>query len=250
MTHDPSDSRSGSLELYLRDIARSEPLERGQEAELARRWRDAGDRRALDALVRANLRFVVMVAKRYRNRGLPLEDLVNEGNVGLLRAAERFEPEREVRFISYAVWWIRQSIHRALARAEAPSPPGGVRPRRPRPPFGAQHVGAVSSFRIVSLDEPLAERSGARLADLVPDEKIPAPEVALERQRLRDRVDSRLATLPEREESVLRLYFGLDGLAPNGLAEIGRKLGVSRERVRQIKARALARLASERAYRA
>jgi RNA polymerase primary sigma factor len=241
MTLDSSGSREGSLELYLRDIARSVPLPRAREAELARRWREAGDRRALDALVRANLRFVVSVARRYRNRGLPLEDLVNEGNLGLLRAAERFEPERGVRFISYAVWWIRQSILRALSRAEAPVVPEGGRPGSSR---GGPVDRPTRRLRIVSLDDPAGDRGGGRLRDLVADERLPSPEVGLERRRLRDRLDARLATLPEREERVLRQYFGLDGAAPAALAEIGRTLGVSRERARQIKERALARLAS------
>lgn len=242
MIEDLPSSRVGSLDLYLREIGRSGPLPREREAELARRWRETGDRRALDELVRANLRFVVSVAKRYRQRGLPLEDLVNEGNLGLLRAAERFEPERGVRFISYAVWWIRQSILRALSRAEAPAPGGGRRPRiRNR---GAAEAPAGRRLRIVSLEEPAGDRAGGRLLDLVADESAPAPDAGLERGRQRDRLDARLAVLPEREETVLRLYFGLDGAPPAGLADVGRKLGVSRERARQIKARALARLAS------
>ncbi len=238
-------STCGSLELYLRDISRSSPLEREREAELARRWREGGDRLALETLVRANLRFVVSVAKRYRNRGLPLEDLVNEGNLGLLRAAERFEPERGVRFISYAVWWIRQAILRALARAEAPTLARGGRPSRRSGREGAGGRDAPRRLRVVSLDEPVHGRSGGRLADLVADERFPSPVAGLERRRLRDRIDARLVTLPEREERVLRMYFGLDGTRPLDLAEIGRSLGVSRDRVRQIKARALARLASE-----
>lgn len=241
MTADSSVSREGSLELYLRDIARSNPLPRAREAELAGRWRKMGDRRALETLVQANLRFVVSVARRYRNRGLPLEDLVNEGNLGLLRAAERFEPDRGVRFISYAVWWIRQAILRALSRAEAPILPDAGRPGARR---GGASDRARRRLRIVSLDDPAGDRGDGRLRDLVADERAPSPDAGLERRRLRDRLDARLATLPEREERVLRLYFGLDGTAPAGLAEIGRALGVSRERARQIKATALARLAS------
>jgi len=224
----------------LRDIAGSDPLPRAREAELAHRWRQAGDRQALEALVRANLRFVVSVAKRYRNRGLPLEDLVNEGNLGLLRAAERFEPDRGVRFISYAVWWIRQAILRALSRSEAPLLPEVGRPRT----RSGRDDRSTRRLRIVSLDDPAGDRAGERLRDLVADERVPPPDAELERRRRRDRMDARLATLPEREERVLRMYFGLDDGTQAGLAEIGTTLGVSRERARQIKARALARLAS------
>jgi len=241
MTANSLSSRDGSLELYLRDIARSDPLPRAREAELAHRWRQVGDRQALEALVHANLRFVVSVAKRYRNRGLPLEDLVNEGNLGLLRAAERFEPDRGVRFISYAVWWIRQAILRALSRAEAPVLPESGRPRTRR---SGREDRPTRRLRIVSLDDPAGDRAGERLRDLVADETVPSPDAGLERLRRRDRMDARLATLPEREERVLRMYFGLDDGTPTGLAEIGAALGVSRERARQIKARALARLAS------
>lgn len=235
----PGGAPTGSLDLYFQDIAASEPLSLAQEAEMARRWREEGDRRALDLLVHANLRFVVTVARRYRDRGLPLEDLVNEGNLGLLRAARRFDGRRGVRFISYAVWWIRQSILRAIERsAPPPLPPEGG-----SEPSGAGR-GARRRARVVSLDRPLGEAGGGTLAELLADERAARPDQGLEARARRDLLDARLAVLPEREERVLRLYFGLGDERSRGLAEIAGQLGVSRERVRQIKARALSRLRS------
>lgn len=233
---------TGSLDLYFREIAGSEPLDLREEAELARRWREEGDQRALDVLVRANLRFVVAVARRYRDRGLPMEDLVNEGNLGLLRAARRFDGRRGVRFISYAVWWIRQSILRALESSAPPLLPRAAPGSGPGARGGAGGRSPRPRAHLVSLDQPLADRPGSRLSDLLADERVPAPDRGLELRTRRDSVDARLAALPEREEKVLRLYFGLGGEGPCGLAEIAREIGVSRERVRQIKARALSRL--------
>jgi len=233
---------TGSLDLYFREIAGSAPLSLEEEAELARRWREDGDRRALDLLVRANLRFVVAVARRYRDRGLPMEDLVNEGNLGLLRAARRFDGRRGVRFISYAVWWIRQSILRALDSSAPPVLPHAASEAGPGAARGAAGRRPRQRARIVSLDQPLADRQGSLLSDLLADERVPAPDSGLELRTRRDSVDARLAALPEREERVLRLYFGLGAEGPCSLAEIAGDLGVSRERVRQIKARALSRL--------
>lgn len=210
------------FERYLRDIGRERLLTRQEEAELARRARE-GDEVARRRLVSANLRFVVSVAKRYRGRGLSLADLVNEGNLGLLRAAERFDESRNVRFVSYAVWWVRQAILQAIARDAAPRSEAGPLER-------------------LSLDEPLGPGAGATLEDVVPDERTVPPERRIRRAALRHAVDASLTELPEREQLVLRLYYGLDGESPLTLAEVGGRLGVSRERARQIKDRALARL--------
>lgn len=211
------------LDTYLKEIGDEPLLTREEEASLARRIRD-GDEEALDRLVRGNLRFVVSIAKRYQNRGVPLSDLVNEGNVGLIRAARRFDETKGVRFISYAVWWIRQGILQAL------------RDRR----GGAAEDGPVPQH--VSLEASVWESREVRLEDVVPDELNEGPDEAVQRNALRDALDSSLTALPEREETVLRLYFGLDGQDPCTLDEIGSRLRISRERARQLKDRALARL--------
>lgn len=210
------------FERYLNDIARHPMISREEEAELARRSRE-GDDSARHRLVSANLRFVVSVARRYRHSGVPLADLVNEGNLGLLRAAERFDETHGVRFVSYAIWWIRQGMVRAIAQ-------------------DAELNGGNGALRRLSLDEPLSAESTAALQELVPDERCEAPEERVLRTGMRNAVDSSLTDLPEREQLVLRLYYGLDGAPPYTLGEVGEHLGVTRERVRQIKGRALARL--------
>lgn len=214
---------SSAFDRYLREIGSQPLLSREEEAELARRIR-AGEQEALDRLVQGNLRFVVSIAKRYQNRGVALSDLVNEGNLGLIRAAGRYDERKGVRFISYAVWWIRQAILQAIAEG----PGAGRRGEAP--------------IRHVSLDTPLWESDEACLLDVVPDVESEGPEERANRQALRDVLDSSLTGLPEREERVLRLYFGLDDEEPLTLDEIGSRLRISRERARQLKERALARL--------
>lgn len=213
-----------SFENYLREIGSQPLLSRKEEVDLARRIR-AGDQAARARLVTSNLRFVVSVAKRYQNRGVALSDLVNEGNLGLIRAAERFDEQKGVRFISYAVWWIRQAILQAIDRARIPG-----------------HVQGPPA-RWVSLDAPLGDDRSARLADVVADDGE-GPHDEVQRGALREAVDSSLTCLPEREARVLRRYFGLDDGVPATLDQIAREIGVSRERVRQLKDRALARLRS------
>jgi len=210
------------FEYYLNDIGRHRILTREEEAELARRSR-RGDEAARGRLVSANLRFVVSTAKRYRYRGLPLSDLVNEGNLGLLRAVERFDETHGVRFVSYAVWWIRQAIVHAIAQNSETCDPG-------------------VTFHRVSLDEPCTRNGSTPLRELVPDDRSATPEQRVLSGGLRDALDSSLTDLPEREELVLRLYYGLDCDAPATLEEVGKRLGVTRERARQIKERALDRL--------
>ena len=219
------------LSRYLGVIAREPMLERDEEAALARRYRERGDPRDRERLVAANLRFVVSVARRYRHRGLSMEDLVAEGNVGLLRAAERYDAERGVRFVTYAAWWIRRSILSALARSRRQDgrTAGGPSTRRPR--------------RTAHVSFETAGRSGRRPpADVIADERGEDPVQPVHRDELRRAVGAGLAFLPEREARVLRLYFGLDGRPALGLGEIGRELGVSRERARQLKARGLEQL--------
>ncbi len=215
-----------SFDSYLREIGRQPLLAREEEVELARQIR-GGDAAARARLVTANLRFVVSVAKRYQGRGVSLADLVNEGNLGLIRAAERFDGAKGVRFVSYAVWWIRQAILQAIDRT-ATSGRGDEEEKPPRP-------------RWISLDAPLGPGASGRLEDVVADDGE-APDRELEREALRTAVEASLTCLPEREARVLRRYFGMDGSGPATLDQIGRELGVSRERVRQIKDRALARL--------
>lgn len=227
-------SRADALDLYLDEIGRRPLLAREREVELARRWRERGDRRALHALVEGNLRFVVACARRYRGRGVSMADLVEEGNLGLLRAAERFDPDRGVRFVSYAALFVRQTMLDAVSRngRAAPPLPAADRPRGPARP-------AV----LVSLEGPAEpDGAGSPLADLVADPDAAGTDRPSHRRERRRILETGLAFLPEREERVLRLFFGLDDGAPRSLAAIAREMGVSRERIRQMKDRALDRL--------
>jgi len=263
-----SDDDAGALELYLREIREHRVLEREEEFELARRIRE-GDEDALNQLVAANLRFVVSVARRYAGRGVPLSDLVTEGNLGLMRAARRFDETKGVRFVSYAVWWVRQSILHALTEGSriVRVPSGRLEEahriiragRRLGQELGraatceeiAEELGltpgAVSDALgtragYVSLDAPIADSDDTSMLDLLPDETGEDPDACAQLQALRDVVEDGLTRLPEREAEVLRLYFGLDGEEPRSLEEIARHLRLTRERVRMIKDRALVRL--------
>ncbi len=259
---------TATLDRYLSEIGAEPLLAREEEAELAKLIRK-GDRAALDRLVAANLRFVVSIAKRYRNRGVSLADLVNEGNLGLMRAAERFDETRGVRFVSYAVWWIRQAILQAIAEQshivrvpasrKATSNQVSRSSRQLRQEFGREPTAeelaaelklplkevreALSSRQgYVSLDAPMQGSDDASLAEFIPDEESADPDDRTQRAALKNALDSSLTALPDREQLVLRLYFGLDDGEPRTLEEIGRELGVTRERVRQLKERALSRL--------
>ena len=246
---------SSALSQYLAEIARHPLLTRDDESALARRIR-AGDHDALDALVRANLRFVVMVAKRYRDQGLALEDLINEGNLGLLRAAERFDETKGVKFISYAVWWIRQAMLQALAeqgrmvrvpmnralqahqlarRVEALQQELGRAATQAElaealemdPEEVASLLSVVQAP--VSLDAPRADGSDARpLGEYLADDHDADPDDQLSRVELTEAVRAALESLPARQALVLRLYFGFDGATPLTLDEIGARLPVSR----------------------
>lgn len=263
-----SNRRDGSLDRYLQEIALYPLIDREEEARLARGIR-AGDDESLDKLVRSNLRFVVSVAKRYQNQGVPLSDLINEGNVGLIRAAHRFDESRGIKFISYAVWWIRQAILQALAEqsriVRVPLNRAGALHRigrrsaallqeLGREPTAQElaHDMEVSEEEIsstlaisqsyLSLDAPMGPGEDNRLLDYLPDQFSPDPEDGAYEEALRETVDGALASLREREAKVLRLYFGLDDQEPMTLEEIGTLLGITRERVRQIKEKALQRL--------
>ena len=260
--------KDGSLDQYLKEISQYPLIDRDEEARLAQGIR-AGDAESLDKLVRSNLRFVVSVAKKYQNQGVLLPDLINEGNVGLIRAAHKFDETRGIKFISYTVWWIRQAILQALAEQSRIV-------RVPLNRAGALHrIGRRSSTLLqelgreptvdeiaqdlelsqeevastlaisqshLSIDAPLTPGEDNRLLDYLPDQFSPDPENEAYEHALRDTVDHALATLKEREAKVLRLYFGLDDQEPMTLEEIGSLLGITRERVRQIKEKALARL--------
>jgi RNA polymerase sigma factor (sigma-70 family) len=264
------DSREASranLALYLKEISRVPLLSREEEAELARRAR-GGDEHAKARVIEANLRLVVQIARRYLNRGLPLLDLIEEGNLGLLRAVEKFDAERGTRFSTYATWWIRQAIVRALAnQARTIRLPVHVglllgryvkeqqrltqllgRPPTSEEIAAALHTSVEQVFELeeirqhpVSLDAPIGEEQ-ARLGDLV--EAVDVDPGAAVGALLRDRMDlvSVLDDLAENERTVLRRRFGLEGDPPETLEAIGRRLTLSRERVRQIEASGLRKL--------
>jgi RNA polymerase primary sigma factor len=230
----------GSLDQYLKEISAYPLIDKEEEVRLAEQIR-AGDRESLDKLVRSNLRFVVSVAKKYQNQGVPLSDLINEGNLGLIRAAHKFDETKGIKFISYAVWWIRQAILQALAEQSRIV-------RVPLNRAGALHrIGRRSSNLLQelgrdSLDAPVTVGEDNRLLDYLPDKFSPGPEDATYLHALKKTVEEALSTLKEREAKILRLYFGLDDQEPMTLEEIGAHLGITRERVRQIKEKALIRL--------
>ncbi|MEI6813465.1 MAG: RNA polymerase sigma factor RpoD/SigA [bacterium] len=258
----------GSLDQYLRDISIYPLITREQEVELAQRIR-ADDQEALDTLVRSNLRFVVSVAKKYQNQGVSLSDLINEGNLGLIRAAHKFDETKGIKFISYAVWWIRQAILQALAEqsriVRVPLNRAGTLHRiGKRASALLQELGREAtnaeiadgmditeeevaktmsiSQTHLSLDAPMTPGEDNRLLDYLPDTVNPTPEDAIVEQALTNSIQEALAGLKERESKILRLYFGLDAAEPMTLEEIGVVLNITRERVRQIKEKALSRL--------
>lgn len=257
-----------SLDKYLQEISKVELLTPEQEIELAIRIKK-GDQSALETLTKANLRFVVSVAKQYQNQGLSLGDLINEGNLGLMKAARRFDETRGFKFISYAVWWIRQSILQALAeqsrivrlplnRIGALSRIGKAYSnlkqeyeREPSPEELASElemeVDEISdtlklSGKQVSMDAPFSSGEENSLLDVIENDQQPAPDDELINESLKVEIRNLLTELPEREAEVLRLYFGLDVESSMTLEEIGEKFNLTRERVRQIKEKAIRRL--------
>ncbi len=257
-----------SIEKYLEEIGGYSPLHPDQEVELAKLIRK-GQYQALDKLVKANLRFVISVAKEYQGQGLPLQDLISEGNLGLIKAAQRFDETRGFKFISYAVWWIRQSILQALAeqsrvvrlplnRVGAINKIGRALEQLEKA-FGrepsmeeiadkmemtAYEVADVlkTSARHLSLDEPFKEEEGNSLLDVLESDRYAPPDDMLMQESLQVEIDKVLSTLKPREAEIIRLYFGLDGDRPLTLEEIGEHFKLTRERVRQIKEKALRRL--------
>ena len=254
-----------SLDLYLQEISRYPLIDQEEEARLAQGIR-RGEEEALVKLVRANLRFVVSVSKKYQNQGVPLHDLISEGNLGLIRAAHKFDETRGVKFISYAVWWIRQSILQALAEQsrivrvplnrvatlhriakyraarlqELGREPNAIEIARGLGLTEAEVEQALTLSRSpVSLDAPFVPGEDGRLIDYLPDRVSQGPDEETYEKLLTEALSDALATLAEREARILRLYFGLGGEEPRSLEEIGELLGVTRERVRQIKEKAL-----------
>lgn len=259
---------SQSLDKYLQEIGKVDLLTPDEEVELAQRIRE-GDQLALEKLTKANLRFVVSVAKQYQNQGLSLGDLINEGNLGLIKAAQRFDETRGFKFISYAVWWIRQSILQALAEqsrivrlplnrvgslnkiSKTFSELEQKYEREPSPDELAEVLEVTAaevvdtmkiSGRHVSMDAPFVQGEENSLLDVLENELDVTPDSELMNDSLRREVQRALSTLTQREADVISLYFGLNGEHSMTLEEIGEKFNLTRERVRQIKEKAIRRL--------
>ncbi|NVO09825.1 MAG: sigma-70 family RNA polymerase sigma factor [Bacteroidales bacterium] len=257
-----------SLDKYLHEIGKVDLLSSEEEVNFARKLKE-GDEEALNRLVKANLRFVVSVAKQYQNQGLSLPDLINEGNLGLIKAAQRFDETRGFKFISYAVWWIRQSILQALAEqsriVKLPLNKIGsinkvnkafaeLEQKYEREPSVDELVEVLelatddvkealrSSNRHLSMDAPLIQDEDSNMYDVILSHDSPSPDRGLLNDSLRKEIERALATLTPREGNIIRLYFGLNGKHPHTLEEIGEEFDLTRERVRQIKEKAIKRL--------
>ena len=270
ITKQVTNRETASLDKYLQEIGRVDLITAEEEVELARRIKQ-GDQLALEKLTKANLRFVVSVSKQYQNQGLSLPDLINEGNLGLIKAAQRFDETRGFKFISYAVWWIRQSILQALAEqsriVRLPLNKIGsinkiimafakLEQEFERPPTPAELAEVLemtldevkqslrNSGRHVSMDAPLkdGDDSSSTMYDVLQTNDTPSPDTDLLHESLRREIERSLRTLTAREGDVVRLYFGLNGEHPLPLEEIGERFDLTRERVRQIKEKAIRRL--------
>jgi len=268
ITKQVTNRETASLDKYLQEIGKVDLITADEEVELAQRIK-AGDDLALEKLTKANLRFVVSVAKQYQNQGLTLPDLINEGNLGLIKAAQRFDETRGFKFISYAVWWIRQSILQALAEqsriVRLPLNKIGsinkinktfafLEQSHERPPSAEEIAKELdmtitdvkesmkNSGRHVSMDAPLVEGEDSNLYDVLRSGESPNPDKDLLHESLRTEIERALETLTPREADVVRLYFGLGNQHPMTLEEIGETFDLTRERVRQIKEKAIRRL--------
>ncbi len=268
ITKQVTNRETASLDKYLQEIGKVDLITADEEVELAQRIK-AGDKKALEKLVKSNLRFVVSVAKQYQNQGLSLPDLINEGNLGLIKAAKRFDETRGFKFISYAVWWIRQSILQALAEqsriVRLPLNKIGsinkinkmyakLEQENERPPSPEELAEALdmsindvkislkNAGRHISMDAPLVEGEESNLYDVLRSGESPSPDKTLMLESLRTEIERALNTLTPREADVIKLYFGLNGNHMMTLEEIGETFDLTRERVRQIKEKAIRRL--------
>ena len=270
ITKQVTNRETASLDKYLQEIGRVDLITAEEEVELARRIKK-GDQVALEKLTKANLRFVVSVSKQYQNQGLSLPDLINEGNLGLIKAAQRFDETRGFKFISYAVWWIRQSILQALAEQsrivrlplnkicsinKINKAFARLEQEFERPPTAAELAETLdmtldevkqsmkNAGRHVSMDAPLkdGDESSSNMYDVMRTGDTPSPDTDLMTESLRKEIERSLRTLTPREGDVIRLYFGLNGEHPMTLEEIGERFDLTRERVRQIKEKAIRRL--------
>jgi RNA polymerase primary sigma factor len=268
----PREASLDSLNVYIRDIAKFKPLAAEEEKALGRRIRE-GDQEALERLVEANLRFVVHYAKRYRGLGLAYMDLIHEGSLGLMEAAKRFDPERNVKFISYAVWWVRQAIFHALSeharvfrlpqklssqvsRLEAAREK--LKSELERAPTTEELAERTSLSKQeveqlllaagddVSLSTAVGDDGTLELGDTLEQDTVPSVEVEMIRTSFERRIQEMVGALDEKERDVMRMRFGLDGEEPKTLQEIGETMGLSRERIRQIESRAKEKLRRSR----
>jgi RNA polymerase primary sigma factor len=268
ITKSITNRESASLDKYLQEIGREELITAEEEVRLAKRIKE-GDQDALEKMTKANLRFVVSVAKQYQNQGLTLPDLINEGNLGLIKAAQRFDETRGFKFISYAVWWIRQSILQALAEqsriVRLPLNQVGslnkinkafakLEQEYERPPSASEMAQALDlpedkvadtikvSGRHISVDAPFVDGENNSLLDVLVNSDSPKADVDLMKESLQREIERSLSTLTERERDVIRLFFGIGMQHGLTLEEIGSKFDLTRERVRQIKEKAIRRL--------
>ncbi len=268
ITRQVTNRETPSLDKYLQEIARVDLLSPEEEVELARQIKK-GDAKSLTKLIKSNLRFVVSVSKQYQNQGLSLPDLINEGNLGLIKAAQRFDETKGFKFISYAVWWIRQSILQALAEQarivrlplnkigsinkinQAFNKLEQVYERQPTSDEIAHELEIApqdvkeamrTSNKHISMDAPLNDEDDGTLYDILLVDETPIPDKALIHESLRVEIERTLSTLTRREADIIKLYYGLSGKQAQTLEEIGEEFTLTRERVRQIKEKAIKRL--------